>query len=167
MLNDASDLAKKFREAFDGKDAPADKDIAAACGVTVQAVSGWRKTGRLHKRHIPILARLSKRPETWWLGSPGGPTEPIGGDDPKIRRLILSFGWLTASEQKAVLQKLESRAETNKAISRELGAKWDYKSDEAVGKHIKPAPKVEPKVKRRAHKPGRELGDAMGDFLDD
>ncbi len=41
--------------------------MAEACGVTKQAVLGWKKTGRIDKKHLPALAHLTKFPLTWWL----------------------------------------------------------------------------------------------------
>jgi hypothetical protein len=33
--------------------------VAEACGVTVQAVNGWRKTGKIARKHFPTLSRLT------------------------------------------------------------------------------------------------------------
>ncbi len=41
--------------------------IATACGVTKSAVSQWRSTGRIDKRHFSALAEVSGYPEDWWL----------------------------------------------------------------------------------------------------
>ena len=35
-------------------------DIAAHCGVSPQAITGWRKTGRITKKNMAILADLAK-----------------------------------------------------------------------------------------------------------
>lgn len=51
-------------------------DVAQACGVTIQAVNGWKKNGRVDKRHIKTLSGLSGLPAEWWL--PG--FERIRGD---------------------------------------------------------------------------------------
>lgn len=42
-------------------------DVAKACGVTKQAVQGWKSTGRIDKRHLPALSMLSGKPLWWWL----------------------------------------------------------------------------------------------------
>jgi transcriptional regulator with XRE-family HTH domain len=41
--------------------------VAEACGVTKQAVLGWKKTGRIDKKHLHALAQITKFPLTWWL----------------------------------------------------------------------------------------------------
>lgn len=63
-------MAAKLAEAI--KDPPIEQTvIAEACGVTKQAVSGWLKTGRFDKKHLPTLARVTGRPLTWWLDGGG------------------------------------------------------------------------------------------------
>lgn len=44
--------------------------IAIACGVSKQAVQGWLKTGRIDKKHLITLAKLTGRDLTWWLEGP-------------------------------------------------------------------------------------------------
>lgn len=41
--------------------------VARACGVTVQAVNGWKRNGRIDKRHIKTLSELTGLPVAWWL----------------------------------------------------------------------------------------------------
>lgn len=45
--------------------------LAKACGVTDQAVNGWRKTGRIAKRHIPKIAELTGKPLEYFLNADG------------------------------------------------------------------------------------------------
>jgi transcriptional regulator with XRE-family HTH domain len=42
-------------------------DLAHACKVSPQAVSGWRRTGRFSKRHLPTIARLTGRPVEYFI----------------------------------------------------------------------------------------------------
>lgn len=44
-------------------------EVAAACGVSPQAVNGWKKTGRIGKDQLPKLVELTGRPLSYWLGS--------------------------------------------------------------------------------------------------
>lgn len=44
--------------------------IADACNVTPQAVGGWRRTGRVDKKHFAALAKLTGKPLAYWLGDP-------------------------------------------------------------------------------------------------
>lgn len=59
------------------------------------------------------------------------------------QRMIAAFGWLTNEQQNDLLRDIEAKAETNKAISRELSGKWEFKPDAEVANHITPAPKAE------------------------
>jgi phage repressor protein C with HTH and peptisase S24 domain len=65
MLN-SEVLAEKVRAALDQTTMPM-KDVAAACGVTVAAISEWKRTGRIAKKHLPTLARITNTPLEWWL----------------------------------------------------------------------------------------------------
>ncbi len=67
MLNESAQLAQRFNVAFPKSSALQDIEIANACGVTKQAISGWRSTGRIAKKHLPALAALSRRPLAWWI----------------------------------------------------------------------------------------------------
>lgn len=78
---DADGLADRFNEAFPRDGATSDVAIAKACGVTPQAVTGWRRTGRIAKKHLSVLSRLSSRSLSWWLG---GLTVPSDVEGPPI-----------------------------------------------------------------------------------
>jgi hypothetical protein len=41
--------------------------VANQCGVTEQAVTGWLKTGRIHKKHLPVIAKLRDVNLNWLL----------------------------------------------------------------------------------------------------
>lgn len=41
--------------------------IARACGVTDQAINGWRKTGRIAKHHMVTLAEVTGKDLDWWM----------------------------------------------------------------------------------------------------
>ncbi len=63
---DSEVLAEKIRAALDQTATPM-KEIAAQCGVTVAAISEWKRTGRIAKKHLPTLARITDTPLEWWL----------------------------------------------------------------------------------------------------
>lgn len=42
-------------------------DLARACGVTIQAVHDWRETGRIGKRHLVTIGRLTRKPLEYFL----------------------------------------------------------------------------------------------------
>lgn len=65
------------------------EDLAAATGVSVQAVYGWRKTGEVHRDHLPTIAERVKRSIDWLLTgrefsnlyvTPPGPTTFVASD---------------------------------------------------------------------------------------
>lgn len=43
--------------------------LAEECGVTPQAVSGWLRTGRIAKRHLTVIATLTKQDLDYFLGA--------------------------------------------------------------------------------------------------
>jgi hypothetical protein len=65
---DAREIAKRLREAMDEAKPPIrGSDLAIACGVTPQAISGWRETGRLAKRHLPTISRVTGRSVEYFI----------------------------------------------------------------------------------------------------
>lgn len=74
------DLAGKVAATIGRGLVPA-KDVAEACGVTVQAINGWKTNGRVGKQHIKTLARLTGLPVSWWLPGDDLEDEPasMGG----------------------------------------------------------------------------------------
>ena len=80
---DGAEFARRLRKAMDEADPPiGGSDLAAACKVTPQAVSGWRRTGRVGKRHLTTISRLTGRPVEYFVSEtvPGknhaSPTRP-------------------------------------------------------------------------------------------
>jgi hypothetical protein len=75
MLYPEHPLAKKLADLLASGELKA-SEVATACGVSDQAVNGWKKTGRIAKEHLPTLALMSRRPldfasEFAKLGAPG------------------------------------------------------------------------------------------------
>lgn len=65
---DSGELAKRLRRAMDEAEPPVTgASLVAACGVTPQAVSGWRKTGRFGKKHMPTISRLTGKPLEYFV----------------------------------------------------------------------------------------------------
>lgn len=78
-MNTAQAMAAKLDEAMRTSGVKS-VDIADACGVSKQAVQGWKKTGRIDKKHLPKLAKVTQLPLEWWLGAPSsGPHNEIPG----------------------------------------------------------------------------------------
>jgi len=161
-------LGERIQERLDELDGKvAIADVAKACGVKPQSVYQWingdtkgPKPGNL------IAAARALRTSPEWLATGHGqkdastvlesPQATYQPESPEISRLIVAFGWLTDDQKKSMLADLESKAETNKTISRQLGPRWEIKADADVAKIIKPAPKSPPerKHKRAGHGEG-------------
>jgi hypothetical protein len=57
---DAEELARRFKRAMDvASPTVRDAELARACGVEPQAITGWRKTGRIAKRHLAVIAEIT------------------------------------------------------------------------------------------------------------
>ena len=68
VMLDAKELGRRLTKAMDEADPPVTgAALASECGVTPQAVSGWRKTGRLGKRHLPTIIRLTGKSAEYFL----------------------------------------------------------------------------------------------------
>jgi transcriptional regulator with XRE-family HTH domain len=60
------DLAIRLRSAMD--DAKLTQaDLARACGVTIQAVHGWRENGRIGKQHLWTICKLTGKSLEYFL----------------------------------------------------------------------------------------------------
>lgn len=63
---DAKELAKRLVRAMDEAEVNGSA-LASACKVTPQAVSGWRRTGRIGKRHLTTISLLTGRPLEYFV----------------------------------------------------------------------------------------------------
>jgi hypothetical protein len=69
---DAKEVGRRIKKAMDEAEPKVTGNaLAAACDVTPQAVSGWRKTGRVSKRHLLTLSRLTGKPLEYFIGEGG------------------------------------------------------------------------------------------------
>jgi transcriptional regulator with XRE-family HTH domain len=102
---DAAKLAKRIREAMDGMEPPlTGRALAVACGVTDQAVSAWRKTGRIHKKHLQKLAELTGKSLDFFLSANG--TKETGEspiDDSGFRKLQRAWQEATPGNRENLL----------------------------------------------------------------
>ncbi len=65
---DATELARRLKKAMDDAQPPiTGAALAAACGVTPQAVSGWRNDGRFAKRHLLTISAVTKQPIDYYV----------------------------------------------------------------------------------------------------
>jgi len=75
---DTAALAHRICQAIEESKLTA-AQIAAECGVTPQAVNGWKRTGRIGKGHLPKLAEMTGKSLEWFLGSEELPKPQVGG----------------------------------------------------------------------------------------
>lgn len=65
---DALELARRLRVAMDNhKPKVTSAEVAKVCKVTPQAVHGWRKTGRIAKRYLVIISKVTEKPLNYFL----------------------------------------------------------------------------------------------------
>lgn len=70
---DAHELRRRLVEAMDtAKPKVTSAHLAEVCKVTPQAVNGWRKNGRLAKRHLARIAAETGKPLEYFLGAEAG-----------------------------------------------------------------------------------------------
>lgn len=135
---DAQDLRRRLIDAMD-KSTPrvTSAALAEACGITPQAVNGWRKTGRIAKRHLAKVAELTGKPLEYFLGdTPGGLIMASHGLQLRIeeaeaikrlrdshadwRRYVLGLAMVDRLEQELLLKTMQQ-------------AVPDYRVEEAYG----------------------------------
>lgn len=72
---DADELSKRVRAAMDLREPPlASVELAAKCGVTKQAVYGWRTTGRMSKAQLLTVSQETGMPLEFFLEADRGTT---------------------------------------------------------------------------------------------
>lgn len=68
------------------------------------------------------------------------PQSAYSVNSPEVDRLIRAFTWLTDAQRAETLGDLEAKAATNRAITKELGPRFEFTPDHHVAKHLKPVP---------------------------
>lgn len=105
-------LASRLAYAIDRAGSKA--SIARACNVTEQAVTGWLKTGRVHRKHLPTIASMAGVRLEWLTWGEGDPVlsqdmidqmesdirEPVPdynvSQGPQIRGKVPLISWVQA-----------------------------------------------------------------------
>lgn len=78
MLNSAEAMKAKMSWLLKESGLVTAADLQNETGLkTASGVSEWLRTGRIDKRHLPTIARLSGTTERWWL-TPEAPIPPTG-----------------------------------------------------------------------------------------
>jgi hypothetical protein len=120
-------------------------DLTSAFGISTSAISEWKRTGRIEKERLPLLAKLSGTRLAWWLDAdaPVPPTtewldtagtrsasaqfadgfaESVASPDrpaemsPAEARVILALRGLSPAQQRAVIEHIEKIATENREI---------------------------------------------------
>lgn len=141
-LKSADIMVAKLEKALAFAPAVKPAQIAKLCGVTAQAVSGWRKTGRVDKNHIAKISSLTGIALKWWFdglidsapisdekrlpttsGHKHSAQEPLAmyDADPTINRLLTAFDQLTRADKERHIAEIEESARRIRAILDELG----------------------------------------------
>jgi len=121
MLEDQKQLASNFVAALIESGITPGK-VAEACGITEQAVSNWKRTGKIDKKHLPVISRL-----TGWgvhrllTGERDivdhGPDQAVT----EAERLLLTlFRELLEDQQAKVMRLLEESAEEARRLTGEV-----------------------------------------------
>jgi SOS-response transcriptional repressor LexA len=63
------ELKERLKIAFSR--APSKRAIAAACGVSDQAITGWQKTGKVDHAHMPAIAKICRVRLQWLMTGEG------------------------------------------------------------------------------------------------
>ena len=110
MPKDAKELAKLLNEAI-GTNRGVNARLAEACGVSIQAVGQWRKTGRVAKKHLSTIADVLGKPITYFFPSEGKQKVPHAAEGlPQTQqqdmeqRLLMYFRALAPEFKQAMLQ---------------------------------------------------------------
>jgi len=92
-------------------------------GVTVQAIGQWFKTGKIAKRHYPIIAKSYGVSLIWLTFGIGemieGVTETLTSQE---INLVRQFRRLTGAQRTEIINVVNAHAESNEQIVREFGA---------------------------------------------
>jgi hypothetical protein len=99
----AAGLAKRITSAMDSHEPKLTLTrVAEACGVTVQAVHGWRSNGRVAKHHLLTLADLTGKDPSYFLSLEPLPKNGAVAHNETFQ--VLQRAWDTASQdQKEIL----------------------------------------------------------------
>jgi len=148
---DAKELARRLVAAMnDPKDGVSSVQLASKCKVTPQAVNGWRKTGRISKRHLKNISEATHRALTYFLDEnaeseaqpPAANQERQqyagGSTDPRIGVIAGHYHFLTEPQKKQVLLEIKSMADANRLLLKQLSVngKLSPPPDEYVDKML-------------------------------
>jgi hypothetical protein len=115
--------------------------IAKECKVSDQAVTGWIKTGRIDKKHLPIIAKMSGKTVDWILtgqnaaqittdrpaGQEEGGIEPATSLTEDQRRALDYVDGLSPSQRVEWFRWAEARQQDNQEVIEHVGPRLTRK----------------------------------------
>jgi hypothetical protein len=132
---DALELKRRLVQAMDqAHPRVSSAALAEACKVSPQAVHGWRKTGLVDKKHLATIARLTKQPVDFFVGSgPFNAEASVGlqpdeleaikclrAAAPEWRAYVLALACVDKGAQSVLLQTMRT-AVPDAAVEKALG----------------------------------------------
>lgn len=107
-------FAANFELALAEKGAPTPGQIAAECGVTEQAVSNWRRTGKITKENLAIVSRMTR----WSIQKLMTGEEPQNGPKVNMKERRVSDSEWDHLQHMRVLPDTEREAEKARVAER-------------------------------------------------
>lgn len=104
-------LAIEFQKAMETSGVPP-KAIAELCGITEQAVSNWRRTGKIARKHLPKIAMATKWSVQRLLTGKDDATEPgiQPPPTPEELEMLLLFRDMPTEDQAQLYTDIRNRA---------------------------------------------------------
>lgn len=107
-------LARNFTAALDERGAPTPGQIAEACGITEQAVSNWKRTGKITKENLRIVSAMTKWSVHRLLTGEKDPPPPPASNFAD-RHEVSQSDWALLQDLKTVFSPDELKAIQDKA----------------------------------------------------
>jgi len=131
------ELAKRLRHVLSKRGMKA--EVARACKISEQAVSGWCRTGRIDKTHLPIIANITGSRLEWLLTGQG----PMRSDETPTQEQAESLiGYLkdrVSPRSKQVLLSIQQKAADGKLTDEDLEA-LEIMAERLAAKHQEKPP---------------------------
>ncbi|MGF6504682.1 helix-turn-helix domain-containing protein [Paraburkholderia sp. 32] len=143
--NDTADLARRVRQAL-AEARLTSAEVAVACGVTPQAVNGWKKTGRIGKEQLPKLVELTGRPLSWWLGS--DEQDQQSATNSVVERLTRIVGGRSPADVERIVDAIEILLDAPRA--------FEVKAGGSVADETEPEVVIQPPPRRRRKQAANE-----------
>lgn len=131
-------LAKSFAMALEASGV-SPRAIADRCGVSEQAVSNWKRTGKIRSHFLPVISDMTGRSIRWLLTGEEDKSTAPPAPPPKFkdRRLVSESDWALLEEIKDA-QSSPLLSARLKALREEIKAMRDFA--EQHYKRIAPSP---------------------------